>query len=102
MPVRIPAPLVSPASCSFTSSLSQHPSLCSWYQLIANVHQSVAQVAMSGLNRPTVFAIVGDHAPPFNDPDLRADFSFDSVPYVLLVPRQTSNQSIQAASLARR
>lgn len=102
LPVRIPAPLASPASCSIASSLTQHPSLCSWYQLIANVHQSVAQVAMSGLDRPTVFAIVGDHAPPFNDPELRADFSFDSVPYVLLVPRGQNVQSIQAASLARR
>jgi hypothetical protein len=31
--------------------------------------------------------IVGDHAPPFGDPDLRARFSQSDVPYVVLVPR---------------
>ncbi|WP_263350856.1 sulfatase-like hydrolase/transferase [Acidicapsa acidisoli] len=87
LPVRVPSPLTSPASCSFTPSLAQQPSLCSWYQLIANVHHSVADMAMTNLARPTVIAIVGDHAPPFSDPSLRDQFSQAVVPYVLLVPR---------------
>jgi hypothetical protein len=102
LPVRIPAPLVSPASCSFTSSLAQHPPLCSWYQLVANVHQSVASLAMSNLGRPTVFAIVGDHAPPFNEADLRTNFSYEAVPYILLLPRRQNASSTETAKLERR
>jgi hypothetical protein len=100
LPVRIPAPLRSPASCSFASSLAQQPSVCSWYQLIANVHHSVADMAMLNLGRPTVFAIVGDHAPPFSDPDLRSRFSSNVVPYVLLLPR-SANSSTALALLRR-
>jgi Sulfatase len=99
LPVRIPVSLPSPASCSFTSSLSQYRALCSWYQLVANVHQSVAGLAMSNLARPTVFAIVGDHAPPFNDPEIRTNFSYDVVPYVLLVPRNQSDHAGQIMNL---
>jgi hypothetical protein len=66
--------------------------VCSWYQLIANVHHSVADIAMSKLARPTVFVIVGDHAPPYSDPSLRDMFSQSVVPYVLLVPRQVQSK----------
>jgi hypothetical protein len=65
--------------------------LCSWYQLVANVHRSVAQLALDPLSRPTVFVIVGDHAPPFGDPSLRDRFSQSDVPYVVLVPRSAHN-----------
>jgi hypothetical protein len=88
LPVPVPNPLKSPADCSFAQSLAQQPSLCSWYQLIANVHQSAASLAMGNLARPTIFVIVGDHAPPFSDPFLRDKFSQSLVPYVILVPRQ--------------
>jgi hypothetical protein len=88
LPVLVPNPLKSPADCSFTPSLAQQPSLCSWYQLIANVHHSAAVLAMSNLARPTIFVIVGDHAPPFSDPFLRDKFSQSLVPYVILVPRR--------------
>jgi phosphoglycerol transferase MdoB-like AlkP superfamily enzyme len=42
---------------------------------------------MSRLTRPTVFVIVGDHAPPFGD-QLRSQFLKSEVPYVLLLPRK--------------
>jgi sulfatase-like protein len=87
LPVIVPSPLKGGASCSITQSLSEQPSLCSWYQLIANVHHSVADMAMSNLGRATVFVIVGDHAPPYSDPSLRDRFSQSVVPYVVLVPR---------------
>lgn len=86
LPVSVPSPLKSPASCSITPSLTELPTLCSWYQLVVNVHQSIADLAMANLNRPTVFAIVGDHAPPFSNPDVRGLFSQEVVPYVLLIP----------------
>ena len=88
LPVPIPSALPAGASCSLTPLLDKQPAFCSWYQLVANVHNSVFTVAMGKLNRPTVFVIVGDHAPPFANPTLRSQFSETVVPYVLLVPRQ--------------
>src|SRR5208337_3434782 len=87
LPVPVPSPLLARASCSLTPQLTQSPALCSWYQLVFNVHQAVSRLAMTNLARPTVFVIVGDHAPPFSNPALRSQFSSDDVPYVLLVPR---------------
>jgi phosphoglycerol transferase MdoB-like AlkP superfamily enzyme len=89
LPVPIPSQLPNGVSCSLNSNLSQQPALCSWFQLIANVHQSVSRLAMGNLARPTIFAIVGDHAPPFRNPGLRSQFSDAAVPYVLLVPHLT-------------
>jgi phosphoglycerol transferase MdoB-like AlkP superfamily enzyme len=90
LPVLVPLPLAVGAPCLPSLSLSPNTPLCSWYQLISNVHQSVVRVAMTDLARPTIFVIVGDHAPPFVDPVLRKSFSRTLVPYVLLLPRQTS------------
>jgi len=45
-------------------------------------------VALGATARPTVFVLVGDHAPPFGDPELLAEFSSTQVPYVMLTPRQ--------------
>ena len=87
LPVPIPSGLESGAPCSSNPALSSSPALCSWYQLVENVHNSVAQLATARLSRPTVFAIVGDHAPPFANPQLRSRFSSENVPYVLLIPR---------------
>jgi hypothetical protein len=36
--------------------------------------------------KPTVFVLVGNHAPTFADPQLQADFSSTQVPYVMLTP----------------
>lgn len=85
LPVPTPAPLPHPASCGFSSALAASPALCSWFQLVTNVHQSVARLAAS-TQRPTLFILVGDHAPPFGSPDLRAQFSVKDVPYIALVP----------------
>jgi phosphoglycerol transferase MdoB-like AlkP superfamily enzyme len=87
LPVPTPSPLRTPVPCSITPFTSQQPALCSWYQLIANVHQAVSALAMTDLARPTVFVIVGDHAPPFANLALRSQFSSSVVPYVLLIPR---------------
>jgi hypothetical protein len=34
---------------------------------------------------------VGDHAPPFANPKLRAQFSSENVPYVILRPLQNGS-----------
>ena len=90
LPVLTPSRLQNGAPCSLTRALQQKPALCSWYQLVANVHNSVAKLAMTPSSRPTVFIMVGDHAPPFADPALRTSFDSTVVPYTLLIPRQDS------------
>lgn len=87
LPVPVPSYLRDGAPCSADIGLQPHTALCSWYQLVENVHRSVAQLASGPLGRPTIFVVVGDHAPPFGDPDLRDRFSQSDVPYVVLVPR---------------
>lgn len=66
---------------------SPDPVLCRWFQLIAGVHHALSEVAAQGTVRPTVFLIVGDHAPPFSSAGRRQQFSAREVPYVLLTPR---------------
>jgi hypothetical protein len=100
LPVPVPSPLQNGTSCSITPLLSREPALCSWYQLVFNVHESVSRLAMTTLARPTVFVIVGDHAPPFTDPGLASQFSSTDVPYVLLVPRGDSESGTLVAGVA--
>jgi hypothetical protein len=88
LPVSVPSTLPAEGSCTVSPILGQFPVLCSWYHLVFNVHDSVARMAMSGTARPTVFVVVGDHAPPFASPRLRGQFSDTVVPYILLIPRQ--------------
>jgi phosphoglycerol transferase MdoB-like AlkP superfamily enzyme len=87
LPVPVPSRLRDAVPCTPDVGLHPESALCSWYQLVENVHRSVAQLASGPLGRPTIFVVVGDHAPPFGDPDLRDRFSQDVVPYVVLVPR---------------
>ncbi len=93
LPVEVPASLPDGAPCLADFSLEPNTPLCSWYQLVVNVHRSVAQLATENLPRPTVFVIVGDHAPPFGDPARRDRFSQTDVPYVILLPRSDRNLS---------
>jgi phosphoglycerol transferase MdoB-like AlkP superfamily enzyme len=52
---------------------------------------------LAGMARPTIFVIVGDHAPPFSDTASRSQFSSAEVPYVLLLPRVHSQNDTQIA-----
>ena len=98
LPVVVPAPLSGGAACTTDLGLSPMTPLCSWFQLVANVHHSVSAMAMDNLSRPTVFIVVGDHAPPFNEPAARDRFSQSDVPYLLLLPRAQSG--LQSKALA--
>jgi phosphoglycerol transferase MdoB-like AlkP superfamily enzyme len=51
------------------------------------VQESVARLAETPGLRPTIFVVVGDHAPPFVREDVRDRFSQTRVPYVVLMPR---------------
>jgi phosphoglycerol transferase MdoB-like AlkP superfamily enzyme len=76
--------------CTTQPALQDSVALCSWFRLVRNVHQSVQQLALTRTIRPTVFVLVGDHAPPFTDTSLRTDFSATDVPYVLLTPKMAA------------
>lgn len=97
LPVPIPNRVKAPPSCLAVSIAEEEPAMCSWYQLVFNVHRSVAELALRSTARPTVFLIVGDHAPPFSSPKLRAQFSDEVVPYVLLTPKRNEmREGLQA------
>jgi len=80
--------------------IEQQQSLCAWFLLVLRVHESVAQVALTPGLRPTVFVIVGDHAPPFLREDVRNRFSQTRVPFVVLEPRSMDTTTLQAANKA--
>lgn len=99
LPVPTPPLLADPAPCSNSDALRKYPALCAWYQLEMNVHRAIAEIASNSANRPTAFIVVGDHAPPFSNPDLRASFAQDVVPYLILIPREASEDSGRDAPL---
>jgi hypothetical protein len=83
-------PVLAPSSaqqtnCAAIAGVRGNGPLCSWFDLVGIVHHSLARVAASA-TRPTLFVIVGDHAPPFLDMRTRARFSSSDVPYLLLIP----------------
>jgi hypothetical protein len=98
LPVPIPNRVKAPPSCSDVSITAEEPAMCSWFQLVFNVHRSVAEMALRPTARPTVFLIVGDHAPPFSAPKLRAQFSDEVVPYVLLTPKRSEQRKALLAT----
>jgi hypothetical protein len=87
LPLAVPSGLANGAACDVLPPAVSSGALCSWYQLIANVHQSIAQMART-VTRPTVFIIVGDHAPPFANETIRDLFSQSQVPYIILLPKE--------------
>lgn len=81
--------------CATQPALQNSAPLCSWFRLVRAVHQSVQQAALGTTARPTVFILVGDHAPPFADSQLQADFSSTQVPYAMLTPLDISSGSLK-------
>jgi hypothetical protein len=77
--------------CATQPTLRNSAALCSWFRLVRAVHESMEQTALIRTARPTVFILVGDHAPPFSDPELRAKFSNTEVPYEMLMPLPPSD-----------
>jgi hypothetical protein len=75
-----------PRSCDVSSITRNDTAICTWYQLVSVVSQSVHDLALGPLGRPTIFVIVGDHAPPFANDFERGQFSPTEVPYVILLP----------------
>jgi hypothetical protein len=71
-------------------NIEEKPSLCTWFSRVQIVQNNVAKLAMTAGLPPTIFVVVGDHAPPFVQASLRDRFSQTTVPYVLLFPRAIS------------
>jgi hypothetical protein len=91
LPVPNHPDLPTDAACSLLPELAASDSLCSWFRLVSALHHSVQELVLQPQSRPTIFILVGDHAPPFADPRLRAMFSNAVVPYVVLTPLSLSN-----------
>ncbi|HEX3470468.1 MAG TPA: sulfatase-like hydrolase/transferase, partial [Silvibacterium sp.] len=87
LPLWRPIQLKSPSSCSVSPITRNDPAVCSWYQLISVVSQSMRDLALKPQGRPTIFVIVGDHAPPFDRDFERSQFSATEVPFVILLPK---------------
>ena len=85
LPVPARPDLPEDSVCSAEPALHRSAALCSWFRLVRTVHTSVSRVA-ARTTQPTVFILVGDHAPPFAKPELRSGFSQSLVPYVMLTP----------------
>lgn len=85
LPVPARPDLPADTACTAEPALHASTALCSWFRLVRTVHASVSRVAAQ-VATPTVFILVGDHAPPFARPSLRSRFSQSLVPYVMLTP----------------
>jgi len=77
--------------CNLSPATRSDIAICSWTHLVTVVNQSVRDIALAQLARPTIFIIVGDHAPPFDKDAERAQFSATEVPYVILLPKQSGH-----------
>jgi hypothetical protein len=92
LPVLVPSPLHHEQLCLALSALRDQAAVCSWYQLIWNVHHSISEIAAGNHHRPTIFVVVGDHAPPFSTPMARSQFSSTVVPYLVLLPNERAHE----------
>jgi hypothetical protein len=94
LPVNPSVNLATDASvCNAHAELQNSTTLCSWFRLVLQVHRSVQRIALDQrTRRPTVFILVGDHAPPFAKAHLRTLFSDSQVPYVILTPRDRGSE----------
>jgi len=73
--------------CQARPALEKSRALCSWFRLEKVVLESIERIAVGKTARPTIFVIVGDHAPPFSGAREKEQFSSTSVPYLMLVPK---------------
>jgi phosphoglycerol transferase MdoB-like AlkP superfamily enzyme len=75
------------SGCDVSVATSNDPAICTWYDLILVANRSVHDLALAPLGRPTIFVVVGDHAPPFDKDSERAEFSANQVPWFILLPK---------------
>lgn len=100
LPVPASVSGLNPVSCDSDPQLKTKEAECAWFKLEYQVHSSIADIAARRDLPPTVFILVGDHAPPFSDPDLHDRFSTGQVPYLILVPRNTIQRGLPQVARA--
>jgi hypothetical protein len=100
LPVHLPLPPEYSASCSLSQATRESPTACGWFRIESATLAALAHAAAAPQLPPTVFLIVGDHAPPFVD-STRRFFSPAQVPYVLLTPRPARGDGRVGSAEAR-
>jgi hypothetical protein len=75
------------SGCDVSAITRSDAAICAWYDLVSIVNKSVRDLALGPLGRPTIFVVVGDHAPPFDKDSERAEFSTTQVPWFILLPK---------------
>jgi hypothetical protein len=73
--------------CSTSAVTRSDAGVCLHTRAISVVLGKLADIALDPSLPPTVFVVVGDHAPPFMSPEIRALYSPTEVPAVVLEPR---------------
>jgi hypothetical protein len=91
LPVLETAPRSSDFACGSDINARRSKDLCTLMRTVFRLHTTVAAIALDPDLPPTMFVIVGDHAPPFVAPSKRELFSRDRVPYVVLRPVSRDN-----------
>ncbi|HUX68203.1 MAG TPA: hypothetical protein VMV31_12010 [Terriglobales bacterium] len=86
LPVHLPVPSSYAANCAVAAVTERSPAACGWYAIERRTLQAIAHAATAPGLPPTVFLVVGDHAPPFVGA-ARRRFDPAEVPFVLLQPR---------------
>lgn len=86
LPVHLPLSADYSANCALAPVTQRSSAACGWYKVELRTLESIAAAAAAPRLAPTLFLVVGDHAPPFLDA-ARDAFSPTQVPYVLLAPR---------------
>ena len=87
LPVQANSGVVNDSGCSDFAA-TRDDAVCTWYSLVTRALKAIDRVATDPALNPTVFVVVGDHAPPFIGAERRAEFSQTQVPYVILAPIQ--------------
>ena len=65
-------------------------SACLLLRLHTAIFRGVASLLLDPALTPTRVVLVGDHPPPFLQPERRALYRSDRVPFVTLTPRATT------------
>lgn len=90
LPIQISAEASAILGCGSSGAPNPDLAICDWMALVYKVNSAVAALSTDPQLPPTEFVIVGDHAPPFLSSKRRDQFSQKVVPFIRLVPENTS------------
>lgn len=78
---------LNPEFCALSHTTSQHKEICDSVQMHDDLFSSIVEVMLDPNLPPTLFILVGDHAPPFLSVDLRDAIDQKHVPYMIVWPK---------------